>query len=237
MSRGYERDPIQGPSKYLKLKDKGDKVKVRLLCEPYREPRVWDELNKKFYERDQIVAMSKSEWVDVMRTPDFTVNEVFYWIVIDRADNKTKLFGATGGVYKKIKKFATTDEWGDPTTYDFVIERTEQPGNSYYQVDPLPNKSRLTEEDLGRLGEIDIAKEVPSARLNSAEQLDDISEEMEAHRSQQSSSAGPEKTAEERHREIMNDPGRPQTEPSKAPRAPDPDPYEDAPINLDDIPF
>lgn len=175
MQGAYDREPMKAPSKFLKLSDKGEVVKLRLLSEPYREPRVWNESTKKFTDREVVMTYSPDDWLRVLREPDYTINEVYYWVVKDRDDNRTKIFTGTAGVYKKIKKYAETIEWGDPTQYDLVITRTEQPGSNYYTVEAMPNKGNPTQEELAQATAMDIKAEIPIARRNSEDQIDDIS--------------------------------------------------------------
>lgn len=240
MAEGYDREPMEGAGKFLRLKSKGDQAKVRLLSLPYREPIVWpagEGNGRKPVDREAIAKYSKQDWVDILRSPEWQVQEAFYWLVIDRSDGFAKILQATGGVYKKIKKYAEMPEWGDPREFDLVIERTEEPGASYYSVEALPNKTPILHSEIEKGKEIDILKEIPTARLNSEEQIDDVSEEMEAHRSQPKQLSGTEDVGE-RHSEIMNDPDAPKAEEPKAAQKPPAfEEVDDPPVNLDDIPF
>lgn len=197
MQGAYDREPMSAPSKFLKLADKGDNVRLRILSEPFREPRVWVESTKKFIDRDQIGRFTQDDWIGILREPDYTVNEVYHWVVKDRSDNKIKIFSGTAGIYKKIKKYATTEDWGDPQMYDIVVTRTEQPGTNYYTVEAMPNKSTPTDEEFEQALTIDITKEIPIARLNSAPQLDDIDTTDQAVADNSSSDSGIDQISEE----------------------------------------
>lgn len=118
---GYDFEPTTGNGIYLRLKNKGDRVKIRLVSKPihYKKEFQGKEMDK------------------------------FAWLVIDKTDvtnPRVKGFEAGVMIYKSIKDFATNPEWGDPTQYDFTIERTEEAGN-YYTVVPSPNKMPLTEDE------------------------------------------------------------------------------------------
>ena len=115
---GYDFEPKEN-SPYLRLKSKGDKVKVRFVSAPIH-----------FEEEDVKGKMA----------------DRFAWVVIDRADGEVKAYKAGVMVYKDVKKYATDEDWGDPTGYDFTIERTEEQGR-YYAVTPSPAKKPITEEE------------------------------------------------------------------------------------------
>jgi hypothetical protein len=60
------------------------------------------------------------------------------WVVIDREDGKPKVFTGPTLIARKIRKLVGDEDWGDPFLYDVKIERTEEPGGSYYNVTPVP---------------------------------------------------------------------------------------------------
>jgi len=115
---GYDYEPKEN-SAYLRLKSKGEKVKIRLVSEPIHFEEA--DMNGKPADR-------------------------FAWTVIDRSTGDIKAYKAGVMVYKEIKKYATDEDWGDPTGYDFTVERTEEKGR-YYAVTPSPNKKPLSDEE------------------------------------------------------------------------------------------
>lgn len=128
---GYDYEPKEN-SPYLRLKSKGDKIKIRLVSDPIHFEE--SDMNGKPAER-------------------------FAWVVIDRSDGEIKAYKAGVQVYKEIKKYAIDEDWGDPTGYDFTIERTEETGR-YYAVTPSPNKKPLSTEEKKTVetSEIDLTK-------------------------------------------------------------------------------
>ena len=117
---GYDFKPETSGGLYLRLRKKGDKIKMRLVSTPVHY---------------------QSEYEGKTR-------EQFAWLVIDRSDNSVKVFNSSISVYLSIKGYAEAEDWGDPTQYDISIERTEESTANYYKVIPSPKHSPLTEEEL-----------------------------------------------------------------------------------------
>lgn len=115
---GYDYEP-KSNSPYLRLKSKGEKIKIRLASEP---------------------IMFLEDYKD-KETGEVKTNERWAWIVIDRADNEVKAYKAGVMVFKGIKGYAKDEDWGDPTGYDLTIERTEEQGR-YYVVTASPKTIR-----------------------------------------------------------------------------------------------
>lgn len=172
----YDYEPKSGDSLFLRLKEKGQVATVRLASKPYREPKVWKEGVKAPLAEEETANLTPKQWFAILKDPDYTVNEMFHWVVIDRDDGKAKIFTSTAGVYKSIKEYAQKEAWGDPTKYDFEITRTEQPGRGYYSVAPLPDKGDLDEKSAALVAELDLASKIKNARPLNEEQVDDISE-------------------------------------------------------------
>lgn len=143
----YDFDPRQAPSIFLKLKEKGDKVLIRLASSPFREPKVWKENERKPLDSELMLKLTKAQWLAMYREPEFNVTEIFHWVVWDRESSQAKIFSGTPGIYKSIKKYAEMPDWGDPIGYDFQIERTEAPGAGYYEVTGIPTKEPLEDKE------------------------------------------------------------------------------------------
>lgn len=176
MSSDYDFEPREAPSAFLKLKEKGDRVLIRIASPPYREPKVWKADVKAPLGADETLALSEAQWYAIMRNPDFNVTETFSWKVLDRETGLAKIFSATPGVYKSIKEFAVMPEWGDPKNYDIIVERTEQPGRGYYKVTAMPNKSDITEAEMKLVDALSIGEKLPVARRLNEVQVDHIPE-------------------------------------------------------------
>lgn len=123
----YDYEP-KDSSPYLRLKSKGEKIKIRLVSDPihFEEPDVKGKLSDRFA-----------------------------WKVLDRADGEVKAFKGGVMIYKAIKELAMDEEWGDPTGYDFTITRTEEQGN-YYSVTASPNKKPITADEKKLVEEADL---------------------------------------------------------------------------------
>jgi hypothetical protein len=128
---GYDYKPETGGGLYLRLKEKGQKVRLRLIGRP--------------------VSFKKDFTDEAGKT---VTKQNFAWAVIDRSDPKepaVRCFIAGTMVFLGIKDLALDPEWGDPDGYDLIVERTEEK-NRYYTVKPS-NKGQgpLSEDDLNLL--------------------------------------------------------------------------------------
>lgn len=220
MANDYDFEPRVAPSLFLKLKEKGDKVLIRLASSPYREPKIWKVEGGPPMDPTKAVDLSEDQWRRLMGDPDYNITEAFYWVVIDRESGTAKIFTGTAGVYKNIKKYAEMEGWGDPTTYDFQIVRTENPGPSYYEVTALPNKEALSEKEQKLVDELisKIPEKLPAARRITEAQIDHIPEmdDRPASANHAATTSLPPLPAEKDV--VIED-------------------IDDKPINLDDIPF
>jgi hypothetical protein len=225
MSNAYDHEPRKTAGKFLRLASKDQSVKIRIATEPYREPVVWLEGRKDPLKAEELSGLSMDQWAKIMGNPDYNVNERYSWGVIDRTDGKARIFSVSPGVYRSVRDYAQDmEDWGDPTQYDFTITRTEEPGRNYYTVKPSPNKSPISERESIMVEDLDIAKELPLARIPSEtgeEQVDYISDEYQGR-----DNAG----------DGVDEPA---LKPSNKVRKDDVviEDIGDEPVNLDDIPF
>ncbi len=131
----------QGGGKYLNLKSKGDKIKVRLMTKPLHNFRYWEtgadgkQRPVTFPTREAIDEALKGYGKD--DKPKIDVQ--YGWVVIDRADGEIKVFKGGQSIAGQIKGIIE-DGWGDPTGFDMVITRTEEKP-MYYKVTPVPNSN------------------------------------------------------------------------------------------------
>ena len=226
----YDRKPMEPPSQWLRLKSKDQQARIRIAAAPYRELKVWPagEGKKQPIAAEMVQNLTPGQWMTVMRDPNFDVNEIFHFAVIDRADGIAKIFTTTGGVYGQVKSLAEDPEWGDPKQYDITVTRTEQPGKNYYSLLASPNKSQLTSEELAKVDGLNIAKRLPAARPAAAPQPDDFGQDTRSEPVSWISSEGPAAPAQ-----SWDNPA-PQQQQNTDIVIED---IGDEPINLDDIPF
>lgn len=119
---GYDYEPQVGGN-YLRLKKRGDSIKIRLVSTPVHYQKEWEG----------------------------KLREQFAWLAIDRADGDVKIFTAGISVYLTIKGFVQDEDWGDPTGYDLTITRIEESTANFYKVIPSPSKSPITPEELEKV--------------------------------------------------------------------------------------
>lgn len=225
----YDFEPRKADSIYLRLKAKGDKVTVRLASSPYREPKVWRVDVKPPLIPEEVVKLTERHWRGMYTDPDYNITEVFHWKVIDRDSGLAKIYTGTSSVYKSIKEYSQMEAWGDPKTYDFQIERTEDPGRNYYKVTALPNKSPLTEKQQDLLDALDMDEKLPAARSVSVKQIDYIEEMGDENAGDADDEA--EALAAQAAVEAQDNSAKPSKEDTVFTDIPD------EPINLDDVPF
>lgn len=119
---GYGVEVPKSGGVYLRLKEKGEKVRLRLVSDPIH-----------FHD----VIKGKGE-----DGGDKIVNKVA-WIAIHKfveGGKPTKsvvCFQSGPMVYGLVKDLAESDDWGDPKLYDIEVTRTEESGK-YYTVIALP---------------------------------------------------------------------------------------------------
>lgn len=222
----YDFEPKQKPGKFLRLKDKGQVIKVRLASRPYRNPLVWTEGQRLPMDDKEASQLQPADWYRIMANAEQEIREAFCWVVIDRADGQARILSVAPSVYRSIQEYAKDVDWGDPTTYDITITRTEEPGRAYYSVKPAPNKTPLSDVEKSRVYDLNISKEMPCARPTSDRQVDDIDDYI----MQMAGHATINKHEDETPAEDLDD--TPPANPDAV--------IEDIgsePINLDDIPF
>lgn len=229
----YDRKPMEPPSVWLKLKHKDQEIRIRIAATPYRELKVWPaEQGGSPLGADVTSNLSSGQWMRLMANPDWNVTEIYHFLVIDRADSSAKIFTTTGGVYGKIRNYATDPEWGNPTTYDIRVKRTEQPGKNYYELTPSPNKSDLMQAELEKIDAINLGKLLPAALPAGAVQPDDFDPGTlpEALPWEAPLGAAPRVPAAEQRNDYVD------PEPAALDKVFG-DINTDEPISLDDIPF
>lgn len=209
MAGDYDYEPKEKPGQFIRLRDKGQSVSVRIASKPWRFPVIWKIGVQTPMDNESVGQMSAKDWFEVMKNPDFNVTETFAWVVIDREDGHARILQGTPGVYKSIKELAA-GAWGNPETYDIQVTRTETPGRGYYSVTPLPNKDTITPSEMEEVGKINIPTLMPHARPTAEKQVDDVSDYIAGLKAaDEAAAAKPDITIED----IPDD------------------------INLDDIPF
>lgn len=235
----WDRKPKEPASQFLRLKNKDEQVRVRIVAAPLRELRVYPAGGTKQppLKSDLLTGLTKGQWVSLMRNPEYDVSEVFHLLVIDRADQQAKVFTTTGGVYGKIRDYAKDPEWGNPTGYDITIRRTEKPGPGYYEVTPSPNKSDVTAGELDKVDKLDIAKMLPNALPANEEQPDDNVEDVKPEplpwEGDQPASAAADTPSN--HSALKK--GVASVKDKQAAKAAEEDEDDDKPIDLSEIPF
>lgn len=126
---GYDA-PASSGGLYLRLKDKDQKVRLRMCSEPFR---FVDEIKLSETERK---VVNRAGWIAIYKE-----------VVSGKPNKRVVVFQAGPMVYGLLKDLAENDQWGDPKLYDVEITRTEQAGK-YYTVAPLPKPiGPLSEED------------------------------------------------------------------------------------------
>ena len=162
---GYDMvDEVFVGGKYLSFKkgDKGRIIQIRLASEPRYINQHWvlgsdgkqTPINCK---GDTCPYCGK----DIPQKEKLPKTAKWGWIVIDREDESVKIFTGPTLIAKSVKDLSEMVNkktgaviWGNPSTFDIQIERTEIPGASYYKVDPIPEgKGEMTEEEKNKVKE------------------------------------------------------------------------------------
>lgn len=122
---GWDEKGNEDGGVYLRLKEKGQKARVRFVGKPIKfEEDVKTDKGAKRTVRFAAVV--------IYRNTETKVNEV-------------KGFKFGWQIYKLLRALNEDDEWGEPTGYDVTVTRTEEEG-SYYTLTPKP-KTPITDEE------------------------------------------------------------------------------------------
>lgn len=116
---GYDAAPSTGGGLYLRLKHKDEKVRLRLVSDPYR-------YIDSFKDGDETKMVQKASWIAIHK-----------YMEGGKPTRKVVVFQAGPMVYGLVRDLAENPEWGDPKLYDIEVTRTEQAGK-YYTVAALP---------------------------------------------------------------------------------------------------
>lgn len=154
-----------GNKKFLRFKkgDKGRRIQIRLLGEPIYIIQHWITTSNGKQEPVECKG-EKCEYCGegVVKDEKIDKNSQWAWPVIDREDEEIKIFTGTIGMANNIRNLKSAKDtkenpiYGDPLTYDILIERTEKTG-SYYKVDPVPStKGELSEDEKKRVAEANL---------------------------------------------------------------------------------
>lgn len=242
MDDAWGRKTKEMPSVWLKLKHKDENARVRIGAAPLREINVWpadENAARKPLDAVTQNSLSDGQWMSLMRNPEWRVQEQFVILCIDRADGNAKIMRIAPSAYEKIQNLVNNPEWGDPTSYDITVTRTESPGKAYWDIAPSPNKTILTTAERALIDKLDLAKLLPSALPANVPQPDDIDENTVPEPLPWEHPVPIRATAP-----LAPPPTEPETPPYVDP-GPQPGQVDDTivedigdePINLDDIPF
>jgi hypothetical protein len=118
---GYDASAGGSGGLWLRLKEKGEKVRLRLVTPPCRYQDTFE---------DKVTGVKETKrrvsWLAILKE-----------VVNGEAVKRVVIFTNGPMVYGILKDLSEDENWGDPTTYDVTIERTEESGK-YYVVTPLP---------------------------------------------------------------------------------------------------
>lgn len=120
---------------YLRLSEKGQKIKVRIVSKPIAFTKVF----------------TKDDGTED-RKPMYAVKCIYR--NTEEKRNEVKGFEFTGMVYDAIQTLFQDADYGNPIGYDIEVCRTEEKGR-YYTVTPKPPKP-LTEEEKGLVASSDV---------------------------------------------------------------------------------
>ncbi len=162
-----------GGGKYISLKNKGDKIVVRIASEPVYKNKHWmtgsDGKNTPITcTGDNCVYCGK----DVPPKEKVKKTPIFAWVVLDRNDaNTPKIFKGPFQIAKELEGLDNDPEWGDPRNYDVSVTRTEEPGSGYYKVVPTKNSDPISDDEKKAIEEAGFDLE---AELEGGQKTDNI---------------------------------------------------------------
>lgn len=119
--QGYDADAGTGGGLWLRLKKRGEKVRLRLVSPPCRYTDSFEDR-----ESGEVQQKRKVSWLAILKE-----------VINGQPSKRVVIFTNGPMVYGILKDLAEDENWGDPTQYDITVERTEESGK-YYVVTPLP---------------------------------------------------------------------------------------------------
>lgn len=93
-------------------------------------------------------------------------------LVIDREDNKVKVLEGGPTIFNQIKNYAKEEDYGDPTKYDFKINKEGTGRETKYTLMPSPKKSDYTDEELELISTAKPLSEIN--RFKTKEEIDEM---------------------------------------------------------------
>lgn len=134
-------------------------LQIRITSKPKYAIRHWDDRAKKFLDHTDENCRVCGKGVKNPLKRDAQ----WYWIVIDREDEKVKILQGPNTIARHFKDISELKDrtgalvWGNPITYDVTILKfLKSNGFTDYKVDPLPNTKRdLIEEELAKIKDAD----------------------------------------------------------------------------------
>lgn len=137
---GYDAPAGQGGGIYLRLKEKGQKVRLRLVSAAYRYIDI-------LQQGEDSKTLRKAAWVAIYKEQ----------VAPGKVEKRVVVFQSSPMVYGLIKELDENEGWGDPQTYDIEVCRTEEQGK-YYTVTPMakPIPGPISDEDKALVAEADI---------------------------------------------------------------------------------
>lgn len=114
-------EPEQVSGVYLRLVKKGDKVRIRIASKPYKFTEEFDD-----QKTGKHVVKTSRAFIVILKE-----------LVNGQVSRSVKAFKVGTQIYNGIFNFVSNPDWGDPTTYDFEISRTED-ATSFYVVTAMP---------------------------------------------------------------------------------------------------
>ena len=139
---GYDAKAGSGDGKFLRLKEKGQEVRLRLATNAYRYIDVYTDKDTGKTEQRRKVA-----WGAIVKEKDAD----------GKMTKRAVVFVNGPQVYGCVQDLTKEEEWGDPMTYDLKITRSEDSPAKYYTVVPLPTQNKdLTPDEKALLKEANL---------------------------------------------------------------------------------
>ncbi len=173
--KDWEQDTIKNDpgSKYLRLKEKGDVVDLRVASGTYVRLTAYNRADRNYADAEYINGLSQQAFQEEFGDNENYQTRVEYiWVVLTRSFNgepvgEAQVYAAPPSIRDNMLKFAKNSKYGDPTKYDFEIKRLKQnindKGDDFYSLIPDPEKKALSKEDREKVDalEKDIDKIMP----------------------------------------------------------------------------
>lgn len=122
-----------GNSRYFRIKKGDSDRKIRILSNPFDYYVYWTA------DRKKVVLQEQPEELPMDIKEGDRVNLTWAVVILDRSDNKIKIWEITQKTIRQaLVELSEDEDWGHPCNYDIKVKRSDENDKTSYMVTPSP---------------------------------------------------------------------------------------------------